>query len=92
MFAALFAGAGEEEFRRREEMALREVCQSSPPWPVVACGSGVVEIAGHAGLMTSVGRVLWLDLPLAVIDKRMRELAETVPIFAETMPASLKEG
>lgn len=81
--AAIFAAEGEAGFRAREEQALLDVSHDSPPLPVVACGAGVVELPGHAGLMGAPGTVLWLDLPVGTALERCRRQGAERPLMAD---------
>jgi shikimate kinase len=81
--AAVFASEGEAGFRLREEQALRDVGHAPPPFPVVACGAGVVELPGHHKLMAAPGMVLWLDVPVAEALARCRRQPGERPLMVD---------
>jgi len=81
--ATIFARDGEAGFRLLEEQALVDVSRDPPPPPVVACGSGVVELPGHARLMGAPGTVLWLDLPVDRALQRCRRQEADRPLMAD---------
>jgi 5-deoxy-5-amino-3-dehydroquinate synthase len=66
----LFAGRGEEGFRRAETQALARALDQPAP-PVIAGGGGVVTVAANRRLLTDLATVVWLDAPVPVLASRL---------------------
>jgi shikimate kinase len=66
----IFEDQGEAVFRELEKSALSRV--SSRSRAVVACGGGVVLDEENRAVMRATGRVVWLDVPLDMLRKRVR--------------------
>lgn len=58
----IFSRGGEEDFRRRESLALRELVAKEERG-VVATGGGAFTVEGNRRLMSESGVVVWLDVP-----------------------------
>jgi shikimate kinase len=66
--AALFASEGENAFRQRETAVLAEACRQCA---VVATGGGAILRAGNRALMREANLVVWLDVPVAALARRL---------------------
>jgi thiamine-phosphate diphosphorylase len=66
---ALFEGAGEEEFRRREALFLQAT--EVLPRAVVATGAGCFARRENQDAMRRLGRTVFLDVPFPVIRRRL---------------------
>jgi shikimate kinase len=71
--AEIFDSAGEEEFRKIEQAAIRkrvtEVCQGKPM--VVALGGGSFAQDGNHALLEDNGVTIWLDCPFSKVCARV---------------------
>lgn len=65
----IFAEQGEAVFRELEKTALSRV--SSRARAVIACGGGAVLDAQNRSVMKATGRVVWLDVSLEMLSKRV---------------------
>ena len=54
----IFDNEGEEGFRRRETVALKEVL--AHPYPIIACGGGIVIREENRQLLATSGKCVWL--------------------------------
>lgn len=66
----LFSTRGESEFRRLESRVLGAVCEKSGS-QIVATGGGTATLAGNRQMMRTAGIIVWLDVPLPVIRRRL---------------------
>jgi shikimate kinase len=77
--------SGESRLRAREHDALRTLV-AEPGFAlrdvVVATGGGTPIDPRNRALMRSVGVVVWLDVPLAVLAERLREHTASRPLLA----------
>jgi shikimate kinase len=82
----IFAAEGEEGFRRREAAALAAVAQHPGRPLVVATGGGTPCFHNNLAVLHGSGFVLWLDVPLAELKRRLarRNQAATRPLLAAT--------
>jgi shikimate kinase len=87
--ADLFSTRGEVEFRRIESEILRQhVCSIERGRPaVLALGGGAFTIAANRELISGNGLSVWLDCPLATVQRRVagnthRPLARDPEAFA----------
>lgn len=78
--ARLFEELGEEAFRRRETMALRESC--SAPRIVVATGGGAFSREENRELISRHGTSVFLDPPFELIWKRLEKSPVERPLLA----------
>ncbi len=65
----IFQAEGESGFRQRERFALLEVSKGSPA--VLACGGGTPCLPGFSEAVGGWGRVVFLDVDLAVLEGRV---------------------
>ena len=78
----IFAGRGEEAFRRLEERALAELPETPPL--VVATGGGVVTRDENLERMRETGFVFWLHVPFAELAERVAGDGSTSrPLFSD---------
>jgi shikimate kinase len=90
--AEIFAGSGEDAFRRVETAVLREVVAELPHGSpaVVALGGGAPVREENAALLASCGAPqVFLDAPFEVLRQRSRETAVARPLFREEDQARL---
>jgi shikimate kinase len=66
----IFAGEGEDGFRRRESLALGELLEREENF-VLATGGGAFTMEANRRLMKSAGIVVWLDVPIGEILARI---------------------
>ncbi len=66
----IFSMLGEEEFRKMEMQAAREISNRSNT--VIAVGGGAVLRAENAEIFRKAGRVIFLDTPLEIIQERLK--------------------
>jgi shikimate kinase len=66
--AVLFAAEGENAFRQCETAVLAEACRQCA---VVATGGGAILRAGNRALMREANLVVWLDVPVAALARRL---------------------
>ncbi len=79
---AIYASDGEEAFRELEQGALADVIATSDT--VVSCGGGVVLRPENRERLKAAGRVVWLDVPSAVLDARVKHEPRGRPIVTMT--------
>jgi thiamine-phosphate pyrophosphorylase len=75
----LFRERGEAEFRALESEALELSGGGAPA--VIATGGGIVQRAPNVATMLRSGRVLWLDVPFAVLLERLARSKDERPLF-----------
>lgn len=89
----LFAEGGEERFRALEAAALVAAAATDPS--VVSCGGGIVLEPANRVTLRASGEVVFLDVPLAVLEQRVmpaadrpliREQGDLARLFAERAP------
>lgn len=68
---ALFAEAGEAQFRAVEAATLRDVLALAGPPLVLATGGGTPCFHDNMTLLNQAGLTLWLDVPSAVLAARL---------------------
>ena len=78
--AQIFADEGEDAFRAMEASALVEAGTHDPA--VVSCGGGVVLEPANRISLRNTGTVVYLDVPLDVLRRRVRPAAER-PLIRE---------
>jgi shikimate dehydrogenase len=77
---AIFAQAGEDEFRRLETDALHELCKRSGM--VVATGGGIVKRPENRNIIRQNGIVIFLNRDIAQLPLSGRPLSESEGIYA----------
>ncbi len=77
----IFAAEGEAAFRAREAAALTDASMHDPA--VVACGGGVVLEPANRITLRNTGVAVFLDVPLEVLQGRVRPAADRPLIRAE---------
>lgn len=83
----IFARHGEVHFRRLEREELER--QSRRP-VLLACGGGTPCQPGMAGLMASLGTVVWLRADTDTLVRRLLEFGATRPLVAGKSEAELR--
>lgn len=78
--ADMFASVGEQEFRRRESVMLREVGEMEDV--IVACGGGTPCHSGNMDYISSRGTVVWLQASEPVLMRRIVRAQSRRPMFA----------
>lgn len=71
IIADIFEAEGEAGFRARERDLVLELSAESTP-QVVSTGGGVVETEACIDAMRRSGRVVWLDVPWPLVERRLR--------------------
>jgi shikimate kinase len=79
----VFREDGEEHFRDLESDALARV--ASGPAAVVACGGGMPLREGNRETMHRTGTVVWLNVPLASLRRRIRDLLDARPLVKDPL-------
>ena len=79
----IFLKEGEPAFREIEHEALSRVA-STPP-AVVACGGGIVLREDNRELMRSGGCIVWLNVPLSALRRRLRDIIEKRPLVKDPL-------
>jgi len=64
---AIFSNEGEAAFRDMETDLLRELCNPAAPRRIISTGGGVVGREENRQLLKTLGFVVWLHAPTAVI-------------------------
>ncbi len=65
----IFDREGEDGFRRRETVALREILDQ--PYPIIACGGGIVLLEENRRLLADAGTCVWLRASADTIQQRL---------------------
>ncbi|HLB62546.1 MAG TPA: shikimate kinase [Actinomycetota bacterium] len=78
----IFAEDGEAAFRAMEAEMLTKVAASSDP-SVVACGGGVVLEPANRVTLRATGTAVFLDVPLEILQRRVRPAADRPLIHSE---------
>ena len=65
----IFNREGEDGFRRRETFALREILDQ--PYPIIACGGGIVLLEENRRLLADAGTCVWLRASVDTIQHRL---------------------
>lgn len=82
----IFAEDGEAAFRDLEHRALRETARFDDL--VVALGGGTFYYPRNREVLSCLGRSVWLDIPFALIARRLTPLKRaTRPLFADEAAA-----
>lgn len=92
----IFASQGEDEFRRRERLALKQALES--PEGIVAAGGGTLVEARNRELVHGRAVTVWLNTPLEVIESRLDrgdrasrplygDLSQVRELFQRRLPA-----
>jgi shikimate kinase len=84
--AEIFSRGGEDEFRRRESLALRELVDREEE-AIVATGGGAFTVESNRRLMLGSGVVVWLDALHEEI--AARAAASTRPLWTRPEEARL---
>ena len=86
----IFAAEGEDGFRRREAAALAAVAGHTGRPLVVATGGGTPCFFDNLAVLHASGFVLWLDVPLPELQRRLarRNQAVSRPLLAATASAT----
>ena len=77
----IFAEDGEPAFRAIEAQVLTKAAAGDPS--VVACGGGVVIEPANRVTLRATGHVVFLDVPVEILRRRVRPAAERPLIHAE---------
>lgn len=67
----IFEVEGEEGFRDRESRLLKELCERGNA--VISTGGGIVVRADNRATMRKAGTVVYLDIPMNTLWKRLRD-------------------
>jgi len=79
----IFRHQGVERFRELEAEALSSV--AAGPAAVVSCGGGAPLRPGNQQLMHATGTVVWLNVPLSALRRRLRDIIEKRPLVKDPM-------
>ncbi|MBJ6145814.1 shikimate kinase [Hymenobacter sp. BT559] len=80
----IFAAEGEAGFRQREADALRAVAARTGPPLVLATGGGTPCFHDNLGVLRATGFLLWLDVPLPELVRRLVRGSSSRPLLAGT--------
>lgn len=78
--ACLFERFGEAHFRAQENAMLDSLLVSEAQ--VIACGGGVVLASRNRELLAANAFVVWLDAPLELLERRLRD-SDSRPLLRE---------
>jgi len=84
----IFLESGEEEFRKLEAKALRELGYTQKNL-VVATGGGTPCFHGNMDFILQTGTVVFLDTPLEIILQRIQENQTERPMFQGKSPETI---
>lgn len=87
--ASLFARFGEAHFRAQENAMLDSLLAQEAQ--IIACGGGVVLAARNRELLAESAFVVWLDAPLELLERRLRESDSRPLLRAPDLGARLAE-
>src|SRR5438876_8910458 len=73
----IFRRKGEARFREMENEALAAAVAGPPS--VVSCGGGAPMRPENQDLMRSTGTVVWLNVPVASLRRRLRDIIDKRP-------------
>ncbi len=62
---------GWNHFRKCEAEVLRNICETNKVDTILATGAGVIEDPANREILKEWGRVLWVDVPLEVLEERV---------------------
>ena len=79
----IFRHHGEERFRELEADALASAAAGPPA--VVSCGGGAPLRPGNQELMHGTGTVVWLNVPLSTLRRRLRDIIEKRPLVKDPL-------
>jgi shikimate kinase len=79
----IFLKEGEPAFRELEHDAVVRVAGAPPA--VVACGGGVVLREDNLQAMRAGGPIVWLNVPLATLRRRIRDIIEKRPLVKDPL-------
>ena len=79
----VFRHHGEPRFRQLEHDALARA--ASGPAAVVACGGGAPLREDNQALLRETGIVVWLNVPLASLRRRIRDVLEARPLVKDPL-------
>ena len=79
----IFRQDGEVAFRELERSALLRASDAASA--VVSCGGGAPLREDNQRLMRDTGTVVWLNVPLASLRRRIRDLLDTRPLVTDPL-------
>lgn len=79
----IFLKDGEPAFRELEHDAVVRVAGEPPA--VVSCGGGVVLREDNLEAMRGRGSIVWLNVPLAALRRRLRDIIEKRPLVKDPL-------
>lgn len=79
----IFLKDGESAFRDLEHDALARLAASPPS--VVAAGGGIVLREDNVALMRTGGCIVWLNVPLSALRRRIRDIIEKRPLVKDPL-------
>jgi len=79
----IFRQDGEVAFRELERSALLRASDGASA--VVSCGGGAPLREDNQRLMRDTGTVVWLNVPLASLRRRIRDLLDTRPLVTDPL-------
>jgi len=86
--ARIFEAEGEEFFRRREHLALREVAALPRPY-VCSTGGGVVEREENFAWLRRAGTIVWLQGSIRTLKRRLASDARRPALTGKSVVAEL---
>ena len=79
----IFRRDGEPAFRELEHEAVVRAAAQAPA--VVSCGGGVVLREDNLSAMRAGGCIVWLNVPLAILRRRIRDIIEKRPLVKDPL-------
>jgi shikimate kinase len=86
---AIFQKEGELAFRKYEQAALHETAASTHI--VVGCGGGTAAFEDNISWMRDHGVVIWMNISLVELGKRLLKSVNERPMFPYRDPASIQQ-
>lgn len=85
----LFTEIGESGFRQIEQRTLQAICNTSPP-AVIALGGGTLMEPSNLELVKSKGLLVYLFLPIAAAQARLKQARQQRPLLAAVSDSELE--
>ncbi len=87
--SSIFQKEGEAAFRQYEQAALHETAASANI--VVGCGGGTAAFENNIDWMRSHGVVIWINISLVELGKRLLKSVNDRPMFPDRHPAAIQQ-
>jgi len=87
--SAIFQKEGEAAFRQYEQAALLETAASTQI--VIGCGGGTAAWENNIDWMRAHGVVIWINISLVELGKRLLKSVNERPMFPDRNPAAIQQ-